>query len=167
MYPIGIDPEKFSRELAKPDVRARSASLRNDYGDTRIIVGVDRLDYIKGLPRKLDAFDRFLSKNPEWVGKVTLVQVAVPSRENIPEYQELANTLNKLADNINLKHGRKKLFVLTSLATDLYSQLRLRWLPAHKPPPLQHSLRRTRGALRRSRRVPHLINPRWHESSRL
>ena len=109
MYPIGIDPEKFSRELAKPEVRARSASLRNDYGDTRIIVGVDRLDYIKGLPRKIHALDQFLSKNPEWVGKVTLVQVAVPSRENIPEYQELANTLNKLADVINLKYGRRKL----------------------------------------------------------
>jgi trehalose 6-phosphate synthase/phosphatase len=111
VYPIGIDPEKFSRELAKPEVRALSASLRNAYGDTCIIVGVDRLDYIKGLPRKIHALDQFLSENPEWVGKVTLVQVAVPSRENITEYQELANTLNKLADCINLKYGRRKLFV--------------------------------------------------------
>ncbi|KEF60722.1 trehalose 6-phosphate synthase [Exophiala aquamarina CBS 119918] len=81
MSPIGIGPEKSSRKLAKPEVRELSSSLTNDYGDICVIVGVDKLDNIKGLPKKIHALDQALSENPEGFGKVMLVQVAVLSRE--------------------------------------------------------------------------------------
>ncbi len=54
------------------------------------MLGVDRLDMIKGIPQKLLAFEKFLEENPEWRDKVLLVQIAVPSRTDVPEYQARA-----------------------------------------------------------------------------
>jgi trehalose-6-phosphate synthase len=104
--PIGINPDNFTRELAKPELRNLSESFRDTYKDRRILIGVDRLDYIKGIPRKIRALDHLLSKHPEWIGKVVLIQVVVPSREDIAEYRELLSTLNELADDVNLNYGR-------------------------------------------------------------
>jgi trehalose-6-phosphate synthase len=104
--PIGIDTDKFAKELAKPTVRDLSDSLRQTYQDKRVILGIDRLDYIKGLPRKIEAIDQLLNKHPHWIGKVTLIQVIVPSREDIAEYQALLSTLYKLADETNSKFGK-------------------------------------------------------------
>jgi len=56
----------------------------------QVMLGVDRLDMIKGIPQKLLAFEKFLEENPEWRGKVLLVQIAVPSRTDVPEYQARA-----------------------------------------------------------------------------
>lgn len=69
------------------------------------MVGVDRLDYIKGVPQKLHALEVFLTEHPEWVGKVVLVQVAVPSREDVEEYQNLRAVVNELVGRINGKFG--------------------------------------------------------------
>lgn len=69
------------------------------------MVGVDRLDYIKGVPQKLHALEVFLSDHPEWVGKVVLVQVAVPSRQDVEEYQNLRAVVNELVGRINGKFG--------------------------------------------------------------
>lgn len=60
---------------------------------TQVILGVDRLDYMKGLPHKLNAFDRFLELHPEWNERCVLVQLAVPSRTVVPEYQRLKSTV--------------------------------------------------------------------------
>lgn len=68
-------------------------------------MGVDRLDYIKGVPQKLHALEVFLADHPEWVGKVVLVQVAVPSREDVEEYQNLRAVVNELVGRINGKFG--------------------------------------------------------------
>lgn len=70
-----------------------------------MIVGVDRLDHIKGLTQKLKGFDEFLDDHPELRNKVVLIQVAVPSREDVKEYQELETELSTLAGKINGKHG--------------------------------------------------------------
>jgi trehalose 6-phosphate synthase len=70
-----------------------------------LIVGVDRLDYIKGVPQKLHAFEVFLTEHPEWIGKVVLVQVAVPSRQDVEEYQNLRAVVNELVGRINGKFG--------------------------------------------------------------
>lgn len=70
------------------------------------MVGVDRLDYIKGVPQKLHALEVFLSDHPEWVGKVVLVQVAVPSRQDVEEYQNLRAVVNELVGRINGKFGK-------------------------------------------------------------
>jgi trehalose 6-phosphate synthase len=167
VYPIGIEPEKFTQELARLECQTRSDLVRARYGDTRIIVGVDRLDYIKGLPRKVQALECFLSRHPEWIGKVTLVQVVVPSRETIPEYKKLWNTLEDLVNGVNQKYSKKHPFTKPSTTTDLHPSSRQRHLPTNPPPPLQRPLHRARRALRRRRRLPHLFNPRRHEPCRL
>lgn len=69
------------------------------------MVGVDRLDYIKGVPQKLHAFEVFLDQHPEFQEKVVLVQVAVPSRLDVEEYQNLRAHVNELVGRINGKFG--------------------------------------------------------------
>lgn len=105
VFPIGIDPERFLNGLKKPDVQRRIQHYRKRFSGLKIILGVDRLDYIKGLPHKLNAFNIFLTENPEWIGKVILVQVAVPSRQTVEEYQNLRAIVNELVGRINGKYG--------------------------------------------------------------
>jgi len=104
-YPIGIDPEKFEEGLTKQSVKERIAELEKKFQGVKLIVGVDRLDYIKGVPQKLHALEVFLNEHPEWVGKVVLVQVAVPSRGDVEEYQNLRAVVNELVGRINGKFG--------------------------------------------------------------
>lgn len=102
---VGIDPQKFSDALQKREVQDRIRDLEERYKDTTVIIGVDRLDYIKGLTQKLKAFDMFLDDHPDLRNKVVLVQVAVPSREDVKEYQDLETELSTIAGKINGKHG--------------------------------------------------------------
>ncbi|CAH2354334.1 alpha,alpha-trehalose-phosphate synthase [UDP-forming] 56 kDa subunit [[Candida] railenensis] len=105
-FPIGIDVEKFTEGVLKPNVVERISQMKSKFGkDVKVMVGVDRLDYIKGVPQKLHAFEIFLDENPEWIGKVVLVQVAVPSRGDVEEYQSLRATVNELVGRINGKFG--------------------------------------------------------------
>jgi trehalose 6-phosphate synthase len=104
-FPIGIDPDKFKEGLQKEKVQKRIAMLEQKFNGVKLMVGVDRLDYIKGVPQKLHALEVFLSDHPEWVGKVVLVQVAVPSRQDVEEYQNLRAVVNELVGRINGKFG--------------------------------------------------------------
>ncbi|KZP00498.1 glycosyltransferase family 20 protein [Calocera viscosa TUFC12733] len=104
-FPIGIDPEQFIDNLRKPKVEARIAELEQRFKGVKVIVGVDRLDYIKGMPQKLHALEMFLNDHPEWIGKVVLVQLAVPSRQDVEEYQNLRSTVNELVGRINGRFG--------------------------------------------------------------
>jgi len=104
-FPIGIDPEKFVEELQEKKVQDRIADLEKKFAGVKVIVGVDRLDYIKGVPQKLHALEVFLTDHPEWIGKVVLVQVAVPSRQDVEEYQNLRAVVNELVGRINGKFG--------------------------------------------------------------
>ncbi|CAB95998.1 alpha,alpha-trehalose-phosphate synthase [UDP-forming] [Schizosaccharomyces pombe] len=104
-FPIGIDPEKFSDALKSDVVKDRIASIERRLQGVKVIVGVDRLDYIKGVPQKFHAFEVFLEQYPEWVGKVVLVQVAVPSRQDVEEYQNLRAVVNELVGRINGRFG--------------------------------------------------------------
>ncbi|KAI9319302.1 glycosyltransferase family 20-domain-containing protein [Dichotomocladium elegans] len=104
-FPIGIDPDKFTDNLKNTSVVNRITQLKQRFGDCKLIVGVDRLDYIKGVPQKMHAMEVFLSQHPEWVGKVVLVQLAVPSREDVEEYQHLRSTINELVGRINGQYG--------------------------------------------------------------
>jgi trehalose 6-phosphate synthase len=108
-FPIGIDPDKFHEGLTKPKVQERIAALERKFQGVKLIVGVDRLDYIKGVPQKLHALEVFLTEHPEWVGRVVLVQVAVPSRGDVEEYQNLRATVNELVGRINGKFGMDSL----------------------------------------------------------
>lgn len=104
-FPIGIDPTQFTDNLQKEAVQQRIAQLERRFKDVKVIVGVDRLDYIKGVPQKLLGLENFLSEHPEWIGKVVLVQVAVPSREDVEEYQSLRAAVNELVGRINGRFG--------------------------------------------------------------
>ncbi|KAJ1916209.1 Trehalose-6-P synthase/phosphatase complex synthase subunit [Mycoemilia scoparia] len=104
-FPIGIDPIKFTQALKTEPVKKRISDFERKFEGTRVIVGVDRLDYIKGVPQKFLAFEQFLTKYPKYIGNVVLVQVAVPSRGDVEEYQQLIHNVNELVGRINGKFG--------------------------------------------------------------
>lgn len=104
-FPIGIDVETFQQGLRQESVIERVKQLKKTFEHCKIIVGVDRLDYIKGVPQKLHAMEVFLNDHPEWIGKVVLVQVAVPSRGDVEEYQYLETVVNELVGRINGQFG--------------------------------------------------------------
>ncbi|TFY80539.1 hypothetical protein EWM64_g3477 [Hericium alpestre] len=104
-FPIGIDPTSFTENLKKESVKKRIAALEQRFNGVKVIVGVDRLDYIKGVPQKLHALELFLTQHPEWIGKVVLAQLAVPSRQDVEEYQNLRATVNELVGRINGRFG--------------------------------------------------------------
>ncbi|KAG8628906.1 hypothetical protein KVT40_002771 [Elsinoe batatas] len=104
-FPIGIDPEKFAASLVDPKTEMYLARYQEHFKGVTTIIGCDRLDYIKGIPHKLHAFQHLLETYPELIGKVKLVQIAVPSREDVPEYQALKRRINELAGLINATYG--------------------------------------------------------------
>jgi trehalose 6-phosphate synthase len=89
-------------------VKDRIQELEGRYRGIKRIIGVDRLDYIKGLPQKLRGFETFLDEHPDWVGKVVLMQVAVPSREDVKEYKELESEVSETVGRINGKYGESR-----------------------------------------------------------
>ena len=105
VFPIGIDPQKFVSGLQKESVQQRIASLQRKFEGVKLIVGVDRLDYIKGIPQKLRGLETLFTEHPEWIGKVVLVQIAIPSRQDVIEYQDLRAEINELVGSINGRFG--------------------------------------------------------------
>eukprot|EP00397_Hematodinium_sp_SG-2012_P012902 GEMP01013086.1.p1 GENE.GEMP01013086.1~~GEMP01013086.1.p1 ORF type:complete len:901 (+),score=156.68 GEMP01013086.1:87-2789(+) len=104
--PIGIEPSQFTEALTKPEVLDQITILREQFGDRKVILGIDRLDYMKGIPHKLRAFDLFLEEHLEdWGTQVVLVQLAVPSRGDVPEYQRLKRQVHELVGQICGKHS--------------------------------------------------------------
>jgi trehalose 6-phosphate synthase len=103
VLPIGIDPLHFtaSDDSVDRDVMGLRAAL----GGRKLILGVDRLDYSKGIPQRLIAFDRLLETKPEWRGEVSFVQISVPTREGVPEYAELRQEVEELVGRINGRYG--------------------------------------------------------------
>ena len=105
VFPIGIDPMRFSSSLYTSEVQARVEELKMLFRGRMVMLGVDRLDMVKGIPQKLLAYEKFLSDNPQWRDKVLLVQVAVPTRKQVPEYQKLASSVHEMVGRINGKFG--------------------------------------------------------------
>ncbi|DAZ96531.1 TPA: hypothetical protein N0F65_011208 [Lagenidium giganteum] len=105
VYPIGIDPEHFEEILEMEVTQNRIKELSKTFAGRKIIIGVDRMDYIKGIPHKLLAMERFLSMFPERREEVILVQIAVPSRTGVQEYQHLAASVNEMVGRINGRYG--------------------------------------------------------------
>lgn len=104
-FPIGIEPGEFTAKVESDEVQKEITKLEKEFNGQKILLGVDRLDYIKGIPQKVMAFDRFLTAHPEWVGKVTMIQLAIPTRADVPTYQRLREEVERLIGHVNGKHG--------------------------------------------------------------
>jgi len=104
-FPIGIDYHKFSTMPGDPVVQEKIEDIRNRVGERRIILSQDRLDYTKGIIQRLEAYDLFLQRNPDFKEKVTLIFVAVPSRTDVPDYENLKKTVDGLVGKIEGRHG--------------------------------------------------------------
>jgi trehalose 6-phosphate synthase len=101
VFPIGIDFQEFAQQAASRAVSEAAWYFHEAFANRTIVFSVDRLDYTKGIPQKLAAFRRALMRYPELRERVTLVQVIVPSREDIPEYGELKAEIERLVGEIN------------------------------------------------------------------
>ena len=104
-FPIGIDVEEFARLTMAEDAQAMLATLREQYARRRVLVGVDRLDYSKGLPQRMRAFRTLLDRYPENRNSATLIQVAAPSREDVDAYGDIRRQLEGLCGAINGDFG--------------------------------------------------------------
>ena len=104
VFPMGIDYEKYAQPEAVPGTEA-SDQIRELAAKQKIIISIDRLDYSKGIPQRLKAFSHFLKIHPEYIGKVTLVMIVVPSRANVPQYKALKEELDTLVGKINGKYS--------------------------------------------------------------
>ncbi|MGF1667631.1 MAG: trehalose-6-phosphate synthase [Acidimicrobiia bacterium] len=105
--PISIDTADFRQAASSHDAGAAAHRLRQDLGTPRrIILGVDRLDYTKGIDLRLRAFQTLLERRPDLVGDVVFVQVAVPSRESVGEYQIIRERIEQMVGHINGEHAR-------------------------------------------------------------
>src|SRR5262245_36399113 len=100
-FPIGIDFDSFEKEASSDAVTHRAQQLRANFPDCQLILGVDRLDYSKGIPERLRAFRNALERHPKLRGRVVLIQVVVPSRVEIPRYYEFKQRIDRLVGDIN------------------------------------------------------------------
>jgi trehalose 6-phosphate synthase/phosphatase len=100
VFPMGIDVETFTALANDPAVQSEAKALRGN-GTVRLLVGVDRLDYTKGIPRRLLSYERMLQTHPDLRERVRLVQVAVPSRTGVEAYQEFRSLVDGLVGRIN------------------------------------------------------------------
>jgi trehalose 6-phosphate synthase len=108
-FPIGIDVSDF-QEVA---VRSRSNRIVSQtiagLGSRKLIIGVDRLDYSKGIPQRMEAYERFLVNNTGQRGRVTYLQIAPTSRSEVPEYEMVSRAVNETAGEDKRLGGRARL----------------------------------------------------------
>lgn len=105
-FPISIDFDEFDSGARSKEVADAAWYLHENLRGRQLMLGVDRLDYTKGIPERFLAFERALEKYPELITNISLMQLVVPSRTHVPDYQNLKETLDQLAGRINARFGR-------------------------------------------------------------
>jgi trehalose 6-phosphate synthase len=100
-HPISVDAAGLGAEAAGVTVGRTLGRLRRQFGSRRVLVGVDRLDYTKGIVERLQALELLLERRREFRGRLSLLQIAVPSRGDIREYRELRSEVEQLVGRIN------------------------------------------------------------------
>jgi trehalose 6-phosphate synthase len=105
VFPIGIDAEKFATMAAKSVTHPDVSRLRRSLNGERLAIGVDRLDYSKGLINRISAFDRMWTDHPHLARKISLLQIATPSRGGIEAYGKLQSDVARLVTDVNGRHG--------------------------------------------------------------
>ena len=104
-FPISIDTGRIARQAADAVDKASVKRLRESLSGRALAIGVDRLDYSKGLPERFRAFERYLKRHPDQLGELTFLQIAPVSRADVAEYRELRQELEQLAGHINGAHA--------------------------------------------------------------
>jgi trehalose 6-phosphate synthase len=105
-FPIGIDFDHHTKIAAGPETQAAIREWKLRLGSkVRVGIGIDRIDYTKGIPERFRALDLFFERHPEWRGNLVFVQVGVPSRDEIPEYRQLADEIKARIAALNGRWG--------------------------------------------------------------
>lgn len=112
-FPMGIDAKKFEELVTQPVVEEQIATLKETMEGRQVILTIDRLDYSKGILQRLQAYELLLQMHPEYVDKLSLYMIVVPSRDTVPQYKELRDQIDQLVGNINATYRT------------------LNWLPVH------------------------------------
>ncbi|MBC7744509.1 MAG: bifunctional alpha,alpha-trehalose-phosphate synthase (UDP-forming)/trehalose-phosphatase [Flavobacterium sp.] len=100
-FPMGIDDKKYAALTEKDEVKEQIALLNQNFKDIKIILSIDRLDYSKGILQRLEAFELLLNQYPQYLEKMVLYMIVVPSRDTVPQYKELRDEIDKRVGNIN------------------------------------------------------------------
>ncbi|HET7225285.1 MAG TPA: trehalose-6-phosphate synthase [Candidatus Eisenbacteria bacterium] len=106
---ISINSDEIAEMVERPEVIEAERALRAELGlqpGDRVLLGVDRLDYTKGIPERLGAYERLLETRPEWRGRTCFVQIGVPSRVELPEYRAVMEQTREAAGRINAAYAR-------------------------------------------------------------
>ena len=101
VFPMGVDAATISSLADEPDVVEEAETIRAQHAGAKILLGIDRLDYTKGIPRRLMAFERLLEQHRSLRGKVRLIQLTVPSRVKVEAYAAFRRQVNELVGKIN------------------------------------------------------------------
>ncbi len=104
-FPMGIDAAAFERLAHDPGVLGEVSVIQERGAGQRLLLGIDRLDYTKGIPRRLLAVQRLLEREPAWRGRLRLIQVAVPSRTQVEDYAAYRDKVDELVGRINGLYG--------------------------------------------------------------
>ncbi len=104
--PLGIDYQQFQRQINENSLNEKAKKIKEDYHAEKIVFAVDRLDYTKGILKRLKAMDKLFERYPEHIGKVTMVQRISPSRTEVEEYQQMRESINKKIAEINGKYQK-------------------------------------------------------------
>ncbi|PKB78864.1 MAG: trehalose-6-phosphate synthase [SAR202 cluster bacterium Io17-Chloro-G9] len=122
-FPISVDYEQINAEAASQPVLDEMERLTQEWDlEGKIVgLGIDRIDYTKGIPHRIRAIGRFLEANPEYVGRLVFVQAGVMSRTDIDAYQQLSEQVDRLVDDVNGRFGNSSWKPIMYMPTDLPS----------------------------------------------
>jgi trehalose 6-phosphate synthase len=104
-FPVGIDVDDFAQLARRAASSSFVSSVFESLSNRTMIIGVDRLDYSKGIANRIRAFERFLERNPEWRNNVTYLQITPKSRSQIPEYTEMERDVSTVVGRVNGTYG--------------------------------------------------------------
>lgn len=103
-FPMGIDSQKYANLALTPEVEAQRANLDMINREEKMILSIDRLDYSKGILQRLRAFESVLEEYPQYIGKIHLHMIVVPSRDNVAQYRELKEIVDRWVGDVNARY---------------------------------------------------------------
>lgn len=106
-HPIGIEVDRFKEMARDPSIEEEAQKFRDRLGTDYVVIGIDRLDYTKGIRSRMLAFEQFLEENPEYHGKVSFFQIATPSRTELESYQKIRREVDEVVGRINGRFARE------------------------------------------------------------